>query len=407
MIFSIVNSGSSANNPGTLDPNFGNNGTVIFNNSNVHHIIRGLVIDSNNKILLGGYTSDSLGSDTVLLKFSYDGNIDGTFGNNGVTFFDNSGTTDRAFAITIDSSDYIYLAGHTTSNNSDALLLKYKPDGTIDNTFGTNGVVTYLPSASLANAIAINNNDIFVAGNISTNATDVLLLKYDKNSGSPVNSFGSSGVVTYNGGTNVQDTGRAVAVNQAGEIFVAGTTNPVGIPENVLLLKYQPNGSLDNSFGNNGVVTYDHNPSNNDLIYSIALGNNVIYLAGETISGSNRDILLLKYQQNGTPDTSFGNNGIVTYDSGGSEAAYAIAIDDDNEIYLAGINFGANANIIVLKYKPNGNLDTSFGNNGVVIYDQNSMERAFGIAIKNDHLYVGGDILVNGRWHAFLLRFNK
>ncbi|MFN3994977.1 MAG: SBBP repeat-containing protein, partial [bacterium] len=154
------------------------------------------------------------------------------------------------------------------------------------------------------------------------------------------------------------------------------------------------------------VVTYDN--QNNEEANAIALdsqGN--IYIAGRT-SANNGDVLLLKYQSDGSPDGSFGSNGVVTFNQNGDEQAFSIAIDNNGDIYIAGeISLNNNRDVLVLKYKPDGSRDNTFGNQGVVTFN-NTQEGAVGIAIVGNHLYVTGSTRDNNNiLQALLLRFFK
>ncbi|MFN4220499.1 MAG: hypothetical protein ACK4GJ_06255, partial [bacterium] len=176
---------------------------------------------------------------------------------------------------------------------------------------------------------------------------------------------------------------------------------------NILLLKYRPDGRRDENFGNDGVVIYGNsNPNDFYASKSIALdsrGN--IYITGASIQNNNSDILLLKY----TPGGEFIRNfGVVTYDSGGDDIATEIKIDSAGYIYIGGFTILSNNNrdILLLKYRPNGELDNSFNGSGVVTY-HNTSEEATGIAIKEGYLYVGGHIFQNNKWNALLLRYYR
>ncbi|MFN4220491.1 MAG: hypothetical protein ACK4GJ_06205, partial [bacterium] len=170
----------------------------------------------------------------------------------------------------------------------------------------------------------------------------------------------------------------------------------------VLLLRYNDNGTLDNSFGNNGFAIFGDNNNVNDVASAMAIHNNKIYIAGVT----GNDVLLLRYNDNGTLDNSFGNNGVATFDyNNRDDNARAIAFDN-NYIYLAGYTLGGNSDVLLLRCDFNGNLDISFGNNGFATY-HNANEIAYAMAIDNNFVYLAGDIYQNSEYNTLLLRFFK
>ncbi|MFN3995371.1 MAG: SBBP repeat-containing protein [bacterium] len=177
-------------------------------------------------------------------------------------------------------------------------------------------------------------------------------------------------------------------------------------------------GTLDKSFANNGVLVFNNSTTYHYFIYGMSIDSNGnIFLTG-SIAVNFFDTLLIKFNSNSNLDTFFGNRDIVTYDHlGNNDFSQAIALDKNGNIYLAvTTHSGNNSNIFLqkcdiflLKYLPNGTLDISFGNKGIVTFDNtvNTEEKVSNIAIHNNYLYIAGWTMIDNRYHALILKYFK
>jgi len=136
---------------------------------------------------------------------------------------------------------------------------------------------------------------------------------------------------------------------------------------------YSQAGSLDSSFGTGGKVVTSIN-SGADKAYAVALQTDgKIIVAGMTTNAATgKDFACLRYNSDGTLDGTFGTSGIVTNDGqiGSDDVVYSIAIQADGKIILAGFSDdGTNKNAALIRLNTNGTLDTSFGTSGKVFTD--------------------------------------
>jgi uncharacterized delta-60 repeat protein len=158
-------------------------------------------------------------------------------------------------------------------------------------------------------------------------------------------------------------------VQPDGKIIAVGTTNTVETSKNIAIVRYTKNGILDTSFGIGG-VNHAAIGLSDDFAYSAALQRDgKIVIAAHTHNGSNFDIALLRYTENGFLDMSFGTDGILVTDIGPkNDELYDISIQDDGKIVAVGASQDINGfyNILVVRYSSNGDLDFTFGVNGVV-----------------------------------------
>ena len=196
-------------------------------------------------------------------------------------------------------------------------------------------------------------------------------------------SFGSGGVVTTSIG-GVDDEAHAVALQPDGKIIVGGycQSSPLGFA----LVRYNPDGSLDTSFGSGGKVT----TGNNGMVNALALQpDGKIVAAGESWNGSTNYVFALaRYNADGSLDTSFGSGGVVmtTVFPSNSAQAYAVAVEPDGKIVVAGRAYDAvREEFALARYNADGSLDTSFGSGGIVTTAFGTGDAAgYGVVVQSD-----------------------
>lgn len=150
----------------------------------------------------------------------------------------------------------------------------------------------------------------------------------------------------------------------------------------------------------NMVIFYDgKNGKDNGNSVTIHVDGKIV-AAGTSENGTDTDVLVLRYNSDGTLDTTFGANGVVTYDAGNAnDYGNSIAIQSDGKIVLAGTSEDVSKNeVLVLQYNGDGTLDDTFSRNGVFINNETSTRNAYGnsLAIQSD-----GDIFVAGTSDVF------
>jgi uncharacterized delta-60 repeat protein len=187
--------------------------------------------------------------------------------------------------------------------------------------------------------------------------------------------FGVGGKVITSVGTF--DSGSQMAIQSDGKIIVAGVTPRPGGEGyyNILLLRYNTNGSLDTSFDGDGIVTTQVGSGQLSVADVAIQGSDKIVIVG-TADGTAQTItefLAVRYNPNGSLDTTFDNDGIVQTNIGPSvDTARAVAIQTDGKIVVAGGTYQAGSYWCIVRYNPNGSLDTNFDNDGIVFLGMNA-----------------------------------
>jgi uncharacterized delta-60 repeat protein len=218
--------------------------------------------------------------------------------------------------------------------------------------------------------------------------------RYNPN-GSLDTTFGNFGIVITAFG-NGNDSATKVAIQGDGKIVVAGVTFN-GANEDFAMARYNTDGSLDTTFGNLGKVTTSIGSGDNAALDLVIQADGKIVVAGYAHNGLNLDIALARYNSNGALDAAFGNQGIVITNIGGNEVAAAVVIQVDNKIVVAS-SFPADLyRFAALRYNVNGSPDSTFGNGGLATvpvgdpFNSQNVVGARSIDIQDD-----GRILVSG-----------
>jgi uncharacterized delta-60 repeat protein len=270
------------------------------------------------------------------------------------------------------------------------------PPGDLDTAFDSDGKVTTDFGANEgAAAVAIQPDGRIVVAGAS--AGDFALARYNRD-GSLDTTFDADGkVTTDSGGPEGTEAAEAVAIQPDGRIVVAGAS-----AGDFALARYNRDGSLDTSFGSDGKVTTDFGGT--DRAKATAVQPN-----GKIVAAGNIDLIdfaLARYNRDGSLDTTFDADGKVTTDFGQAEEGTGAAIQPDGRIVVAGALFGPR-DFLLARYNRDGSLDTTFDSDGKVTTDFGGLDTAIDLAIQTDGKIVAvGDSFLVGLDFA-LARYNR
>lgn len=377
----------STYNSGTLDATFNIDGVVVNDNAaDGSGDDRGtsIVLDSSKNVYVTGYSWNGANHDMVVWKYNSNGNLDRSFNNNGIVVHDNAAGgsgNDLGESIAIDASENLYVTGSSSNDsNNDMVIWKYKNDGILDTSFGVDGIAVYnnADAEDYGHSIVLDMiGNIYITG---SSDDDMIIWKYTSN-GTLDTSFDSDGVVIHDNaaGGNSIDIGKSIAIDDAGDLYVTGNSINSSGNDDIVIWKYKSDGTLDTTFGDNGIVVYDNtiDGDTDDEGNSIAIDP-----SGKIcVTGSSRSIdypnlssmVLLKYKITGDPDITFNRNGIILHNNaaGGSQAqGNSISVNTAGDIYVAGsgLNVFGKQDMVVWKYKSSGYLDTYFDGDGIVVH---------------------------------------
>ena len=355
-----VSSAADTRHAGSLDPSFGSGGIVTQSSG-----IEAIAVQPDRKIVVaGGNGGFALG------RYLPDGSPDPSFGDAGHVF---TSFAASAAAVALQPDGKIVVAGDrvipATSNVSEFALARYNPNGSPDTSFGSDGIITTFipvqgsPARARVTALAILPGGEILAGGTAgwdndsiTPATSLFALARYEPDGSLNTAFGDGGIVQTSFDGNLALDGMAVLPD--GKIVAAGGAYGFGHGDDttrMVIVRYAPDGSLDSTFGNLGKVATRAVLNYEGEQATFQAGK--IVLAGVTRNGFP---VLARYTAGGRLDSTFGKQGFVKIARlhGGSTAVLA---QSDGKIL-----FGANGGEDLVRLRPNGQLDPSFGTGGIL-----------------------------------------
>lgn len=381
---------------GTYDTSFNGTGMVMGNYTSGNNSADNMVIQSDGKIVVSGATGTSSNINTGVSRYNTDGTIDTTFGTNGkMSFSSGTGTKSYLYDMALQTDGKIVIAGYRwTGSEGDFVMARLNADGTLDNTFGVNGIAIFDKGLSeVAESFAINPDGSFiVSGYVDDNYT---LLKV-KNNGMIDTTFGNNGWVTTVF-QSLSASSKSTSINAAGRIIVGG----MGVGANqseFVMAAYNPNGTLDTTFGQGGKINFHIGYDNDFGLRVLQLENGKILFGGHSYVGSTPlryELAIVRLNANGSFDTSFGENGIFKsrfYENGRSYLEGMVLQSDGKLVVTGSANVNSEENYGILRITENGQLDTTFGEEGKVIQQ---IEFNYSIS-KNIALQSDGKIVVAG-----------
>jgi uncharacterized delta-60 repeat protein len=392
---------------GDLDPTFGTNGKVVTDIS-TRDEIHAVALQGDGKILGVGWSGTGtdqsnafLTADIAVARYTTSGAPDSSWGNGGIVTTDLGGA-DIGLAAAVQSDGKLVVAGATGDPNTlegNTALVRYKTDGTLDSSFGSNGVVINdFGGDEEWSGLAVLGNGKIVAGGFTGTAEnqDFLLARFNSD-GSLDTTFGCASPPCTgwtSTGFGALDEAYALAVQPDGKIVLSGFTGTGFNGGDFALARYSANGVLDPAFGSGGkVVTDIGGPSGADNAHSVAIARGGKIVAAGTTSANGGDFALARYNSDGSLDPTFGCasppcSGKVEAGDPGHQSIESVAFQKDNKIVVAGGNGGHAA---VARFTVDGQLDPRFGSGGIATTAFGTSDVFEGVAIQpRDGKIVGG-----------------
>jgi uncharacterized delta-60 repeat protein/uncharacterized repeat protein (TIGR01451 family) len=378
---------------GDLDPTFGSEG-IVLTDFGGEDAGAGVAVQPDGKIVAVGFTDEG-DYDFALARYSADGSLDASFGSGGKVRTDVGGF-DLGAAVVVQPDGKIVAVGESGGRFG---LVRYNPDGRLDPGFGAGGKVRtdVDPEASdQGTAVALQpDGKIVVAGTATPydedRGDDFAVARY-KPDGSLDPTFGSGGKLWTDIRSGAWDLARAVAVQPDGRILVFGDSDRGGSSD-FALVRYTADGSLDPTFGfgGSGKVWTNVGSASYDWGFGVLVQpDRRIVVAG--FNGD--DFALVRYLADGNLDPSFGSGGKVLTDLGGWwDRAEAVVLQPDGKIVAAGQTISDDyVDFALVRYDPGGRLDASFGSGGTVRTDLGAEDRGRAVALQPDgKLVVAGE----------------
>ena len=298
--------------------------------------------------------------------FSQPGSLDQSFGDSGKVITSITDGSDKAYGVALQSDGKIVVAGMNTSTltGKDFLCIRYNSDGTLDSSFGTNGIFTY---------------DVQIGS---------------------------------------EDVAYSIALQSDGKIILAGYSDD-GSNKNAALVRLNLDGSLDTTFGISGKVITDFITNRADEIKVVkihSLTGNIVVGGTSALTSTNSQIAIARYNSSGVLDSTFGNSGIATIvNSGIGAGTYSPVIEDlvvksNGKITAVGWyeqqNLNWSANYYTCRLNSNGTFDSTYSSDGISFFNGsfNGNDKAFSLLLNSDDSFImGGSGNVSSQNYAFTL----
>jgi uncharacterized delta-60 repeat protein len=322
-----------------------------------------------------------------IARFNVNGTPDNTFDADGLAQVPSLGQSN---ALAIQADGKIVVAGRSAG---DLALARFNSDGSLDTTFDGDGIaILVLPDTQEIFDIAIQpDGKIIVGGNTGTSAIfqDFMVVRFNAN-GTPDASFGPTGIGVIQTGFNPRDGLSSIALQPDGKIVAGGFTGDFANVD-FALIRITSTGSLDTTFDTDGKLT--NSIREQDILNKVLIQpDGKLIATGYTRNmGQNQDVALIRYNSNGSLDTSFDVDGIATTNDGALDDTSAAILQPDGKIIVTERRDFNNSALI--RFNSNGSLDNSFHGDGIFTFPASNFTNTFprAVAIQPD-----GKIIISG-----------
>jgi uncharacterized delta-60 repeat protein len=358
-----------------------------------------MVIQPDGNIVAAGAVSqagivDGEGLGFALARYTSAGTLDATFGGGGQVVTPFPGLSNvGAQAMIYQPDGKLVVAGQASDSvGPEFALARYNADGSLDTAFGSGGrVIATFPGAYFndngASGLALQQDGKIVAvGNVGdgTGSNAFGVARFNPN-GSLDTSFGSGGLAMAAGFFTLEDAdARAVAIQANGKIVVAGTA-----ASQFVLARFNPDGTLDSTFGSDGITRPAYGNAN-----AVALqADGKIVEAGDDLSAQ---FQVARVNTDGSPDATFGSGGAATINflpTAVFAGANAVQVQPNGKIVAAGGASGSQDYLALARFTATGHKDTSFGTKGGVL---TAVPQTIGTVANALQLQTDGKLVVAG-----------
>lgn len=349
---------------GRFDSSFGDSGFVLTDLDNSADFGWNVAQQADGKLVVSGsFSYDYWYFFPFLIRYLEDGSVDTSFGTEGKVFADHGMTSQGYIHLFIDNQQKIIVGTQRSSYGSDPefYIVKYDSSGIPDASFGTEGSV-FIPYSVYA-MTTLNNGSFLLLSNGSEN--EIVFHCYLPN-GTIDSTFGTNGIAISDFDRNGFAT-HELKTDSENNIYLVGSRDHVGHSE-IIIAKFRPDGYLDSDFANEGIATKNINgiESMNSSSASLDFTNDNKLVVSGSIGNCLHDYpemhsYILKYQNNGFPDESFGNQGIKFLSE--SETSFIkLFIQKNQKMILIGQDWDCieGSTYTVQRYHADGSKDTSF-----------------------------------------------
>lgn len=362
-----------------IDTTYGDEGFVQLGFFGDASISFGVIGGSGGELVMASVGSfDNIQRCTVA-KLTVDGQLALEFGENGMYVSDLEANEDfnGCGAMVVDAQGNFYTVGYTYRDGVQwnvIMVVALTPTGQLLETFGNHGkVIIDLPTTTEDGAYALAIDDegnLYLAGSVkqANEQYDALVIKLDS-TGEFEPSFGEGGVTFLDWG-GPWDTAVAISLDRFERPVVVGTTN-YGAPSDLVATRLTALGDVDETFGTGGTTTVDINTYDDTTAMTLDGEDNIYTLVVSSTDAPGRDAVIVKLDASGSVATEFGENGVVRSALGRWGLSGGIAFGPDNNLYTSGQYWEPpvpQATMVQAIDPVDGTLVATFGNDGAFLH---------------------------------------
>jgi len=357
--------------PGDLDTMFGVSGGYVVSDflaAQVNEVANDVAVQTDGKIIVVGSRYAAVNNDDYLVaRYNADGTLDTTFSGDGVFLLSNS-NSDNLNAVAIQADGKIVAVGQSNSL-SEAYVIRLNTNGTLDTTFSGDGIFE-ISGAGVALSVALQSDSKIVIGSRGLSGESIII-RLNTN-GALDTTFDTDGIVSLSP-NHYEPYGLAIQTN--GRIVVAGTSS-INAGGDISTIRLLTSGALDTSFDSDGIaVTSVYAGDSEARSLAIQTDGKIIVGGGPGANGTETEAALVRYNSNGSLDTSFDGDGIKLSNlniGSGDKYFNDLASQTDGKILAIGdttysvVSLFVVEDFTILRLNSDGSFDTSFDGNGIV-----------------------------------------
>ena len=324
------------NSDGSPDLSFGTNGKTTIDFSANYDAVSSMCIQADGKILVTGRSTSNVYYDVAVARLNANGLLDASFGTNGKVLVDVQGESDEARSIKMQNDGKIIIGGlSSTASVGSALSLRLNADGSLDNSFGTNGHVLcqFVGPAYFTSCLQMNDGSLVFAGSCLVLGNSRIVIAKLNGDGTKHTNFGTNGLAEFLEPAG-QSSCAALRYNPFDQNFyLAGMC-----ATNAYVLSIKNDGSINPSFATNGRANFDLGGS--EIFNSFCIDQNGDFLlCGNNYINSSYESFVTKLKANGTADNAWGTNSATSINwSANNDYGTAMTLQTDGKLLMVGSN---------------------------------------------------------------------
>jgi uncharacterized delta-60 repeat protein len=388
-------------------------GIVITNASFWRDTAYGNAIAADGTVLVAASIQNVNRANFGVIKYTATGELDRSFGDQGKFTIDFGTGDSKALAVAVQKDGKIVAVGNGNNGQRPVFaVVKLSADGKVDTSFGLDGKVLIPMGIGESDAYAValqEDGKIIVVGSaLGDEGLKFAVVRLD-GFGNLDYSFGGEGKLLVSFGAKFDAHGYSIVLQKDGRMVIAGFTVQ-GKKSWMAVARLKTDGSLDSSFGQNGLRQLSLKGYENDSAYAVVLQpDQKILLAGNSSNGRNLTFAVARLNRDGSSDKSFGDDGSTLQSIGAiSDIAYGMALQKNGKILLVGGSYDvADFDVAVARFNSDGNPDLTFGKQGVSINRLSAQyDVAYCVAIQNDDKIVAAGVAFREkRYSIAVLRY--